>query len=105
MLLSMMKLILQKEIFRKSLRDVYTGEKLAITPLAFITRALVKALQTYPNFNCSIDTETNKVTYKKYFHIGFAVDTPHGLMVPKINQKMSIKKIQILRRVSKLSEI
>ena len=97
--------ITEMEIFRKSLRDVYTGEKLAITPLAFITRALVKALQTYPNFNCSIDTETNKVTYKKYFHIGFAVDTPHGLMVPKIRnvEKMSIKKISNeLRRVSKL---
>tara|TARA_B100000963_G_scaffold355716_1_gene374478 strand:+ start:8193 stop:9440 length:1248 start_codon:yes stop_codon:yes gene_type:complete len=97
--------ITEMEIFRKSLRDVYTGEKLPITPLAFITRAVVKALQAYPNFNCSIDSETNKVTYKKYFHIGFAVDTPHGLMVPKLRnvENMTIKKISSeLRRVSKL---
>ena len=97
--------ITEMEIFRKSLRDVFTGEKIAITPLAFITRALVNALKTYPNFNSSIDTESNKITYKKYFHIGFAVDTPHGLMVPKVRnvETMGIKKISDeLRKVSKL---
>ena len=97
--------ITEMEIFRKSLRDVFTGEKIAITPLAFITRAVVNALKTYPNFNSSIDTESNKITYKKYFHIGFAVDTPHGLMVPKIRnvETMGIKKISDeLRKVSKL---
>ena len=89
--------ITEMEIFRKSLRDVFTGEKIAITPLAFITRAVVNALKTYPNFNSSIDTESNKITYKKYFHIGFAVDTPHGLMVPKIRnvETMGIKKFQM----------
>ena len=93
------------ELFRKSLRDIFTGEKIAVTPLAFITRAVVNALKTYPNFNCSIDTVKNKITYKKYFHIGFAVDTPHGLMVPKIRnvESMGIKKISDeLRKVSKL---
>ena len=97
--------ITEMEIFRKSLRDVFTGEKIAVTPLAFITRAVVNALKTYPNFNSSIDTESNKITYKKYFHIGFAVDTPHGLMVPKIRnvETMGIKKISDeLRKVSKL---
>ena len=97
--------ITEMEIFRKSLRDVFTGEKIAITPLAFITRAVENALKTYPNFNSSIDTESNKITYKKYFHIGFAVDTPHGLMVPKIRnvETMGIKKISDeLRKVSKL---
>ena len=47
-------------------------------------RALARALKDYPNFNSSLDMENNKVIYKKYFHIGIAVDTPHGLMVPKI---------------------
>ena len=97
--------ITEMEIFRKSLRDVFTGEKIAVTPLAFITRAVVNALKTYPNFNSSINTESNKITYKKYFHIGFAVDTPHGLMVPKIRnvETMGIKKISDeLRKVSKL---
>jgi pyruvate dehydrogenase E2 component (dihydrolipoamide acetyltransferase) len=70
--------------FRKTLRDLYTGEKISITPLTFIIRAVVKALKDYPNFNASLDLENGKVIYKKYFHVGIAVDTPHGLMVPKI---------------------
>jgi len=76
--------ITEMEKFRKSLRDLYTGEKLSITPLAFIIRAVVKALKDYPNFNSSLDLKKEKLIYKKYFHIGIAVDTPHGLMVPKI---------------------
>ena len=71
------------EDFRSSLRDFYTGEKISVTPLAFIMKAIVNALKTYPNFNSSLDSENNKVIYKKYFHIGIAVDTPHGLMVLK----------------------
>ena len=76
--------ITEIEEFRKSLKDSYTGEKIKITPLTFIMRALVKALKDFPSFNSSLDTESNKVIYKKYFHIGIAVDTSHGLMVPKI---------------------
>ena len=72
------------ESFRKSLTDNYSGEKIKVTLLSFIMIALVKALKDYPNFNSSLDMESNKVIYKKYFHIGFAVDTVHGLMVPKI---------------------
>ena len=56
-----------------------------ITPLAFIIKALVASLKKFPIFNSSIDDIDNgKITMKKYFHIGIAVDTPHGLMVPKI---------------------
>ncbi len=76
--------VTELEDFRKSLKDSYTGEKIKITPLVFIILALTKALKDYPNFNSSLDTENNKVIYKKYFHVGIAVDTPHGLMVPKI---------------------
>ena len=76
--------ITEMEEFRRSLKDTYTGEKIKITLLAFIMRALARALKDYPNFNSSLDMENNKVIYKKYFHIGIAVDTPHGLMVPKI---------------------
>ena len=97
--------ITEMEDFRSSLRDFYTGEKISVTPLAFIMKAIVNALKTYPNFNASLDSENNKVIYKKYFHIGIAVDTPHGLMVPKIRDvdKMNLKKIgEELKRVSKL---
>ena len=97
--------ITEMEQFRSSLKDLYTGQKISITPLSFIMRAMVNSLKTYPNFNASIDPENGKVTYKKYFHIGVAVDTPHGLMVPKIRNvdQLDIKEInQKLRTVSKL---
>jgi pyruvate dehydrogenase E2 component (dihydrolipoamide acetyltransferase) len=97
--------ITEMEQFRSSLYDYYTGEKIKVTPLAFVTKALVSALKEFPNFNASIDIDSNKITYKKYFHIGFAVDTPHGLMVPKIRNvdQMSIQKIgDELRNTSKL---
>ena len=97
--------ITEMEQFRSSLYDYYTGEKIKVTPLAFIAKALVSALQEFPNFNASIDMDSNKITYKKYYHIGFAVDTPHGLMVPKLRnvEQMSIKEIgENLKKISDL---
>ena len=77
--------ITEMDEFRSSLTDMYTGEKKKITPLAFIVKALASSLKKFPSFNSSIDDlENGKITMKKYFHIGIAVDTPHGLMVPKI---------------------
>jgi pyruvate dehydrogenase E2 component (dihydrolipoamide acetyltransferase) len=66
---------------------------------------MVNALKVFPNFNTSLDPENGKVIYKNYFHIGVAVDTPHGLMVPKIRDvdRLGIKEIsQQLRAVNKL---
>ncbi len=97
--------ITEMEQFRSSLYDYYTGEKIKVTPLAFITKALVSALKEFPNFNSSIDSSSSKIIYKKYFHIGFAVDTPHGLMVPKIRDvdQMGIKEIgENLKKTSDL---
>ena len=77
--------ITELEEFRSSLTDIYTGEKKKITPLAFIVKALTASLKKFPNFNSSIDDiDGGKMTVKKYYHIGIAVDTPHGLMVPKL---------------------
>ena len=98
--------ITEMEKFRKSLRDLYSGEKISVTPLAFIIRAVVKALKDFPNFNASLDLKNEKIIYKKYFHIGIAVDTPHGLMVPKIRNadKKDITALgKELKKVSKLS--
>jgi len=97
--------VTEMEQFRSSLYDYYSGELIKVTPLAFIAKALVSALKEFPNFNASIDSNQNKIIYKKYFHIGFAVDTPHGLMVPKIRNvdQMSIKEIgEALKKTSKL---
>ncbi len=96
--------ITEMEDFRSSLKDNYTKEKIKITPLAFIIKALVISLKKFPSFNSSIDDiENGKITFKKYFHIGIAVDTQHGLMVPKIrdaNQKDIKELSKDLKKVS-----
>ena len=97
--------ITEMEKFRKSLRDLYTGEKISITPLAFIMKAVVKALKDYPNFNSSLDEKKEKIIYKKYFHIGIAVDTPHGLMVPKIRDVDKKDITQLGKELKKVSEL
>ena len=95
--------VTEMEEFRNSLIDHYTSEKLKITPLAFIMKALVAALKKFPSFNSSIeDMRNGKITLKKYFHIGIAVDTPHGLMVPKIRH---VDKKNIQNLSSELREI
>ena len=98
--------ITEMENFRSSLTDIYTGEKIKITPLAFIIKALVASLKKYPSFNSSIDEiENGKMTLKKYYHIGIAVDTPNGLMVPKIRNANN-KKISLLsKELKEVSEL
>ena len=98
--------ITEMENFRNSLTDIYTGEKIKITPLAFIVKALVASLKKFPSFNSSIDEiETGKMTMKKYYHIGIAVDTPNGLMVPKIRNANNKKISHISRELREVSEL
>ena len=88
--------ISEMEEFRNSLTDIFTGERKKITPLAFIIKALVSTLKKFPTFNSSIeDIEKGKMTVKKYYHIGIAVDTPHGLMVPKL-RNVNNKNINLI---------
>ena len=97
--------ITELEEFRTSLTDIYTGEKKKITPLAFIVKALTASLKKFPNFNSSIDEiDKGKMTLKKYYHIGIAVDTKHGLMVPKLRNADN-KNISIIgSELKKLSD-
>ena len=97
--------ITELEEFRTTLTDIYTGEKKKITPLAFIIKALTASLKKFPNFNSSIDDiEEGKMTVKKYFHIGIAVDTPHGLMVPKLRNADNKNINLISSELKKLSD-
>jgi len=97
--------ITELEDFRTSLTDIYTGEKKKITPLAFIVKALAASLKKFPNFNSSIDEiEEGKMTIKKYYHIGIAVDTPHGLMVPKLRNADNKNISLIGKELKKLSD-
>ncbi len=98
--------ITEMESFRTSLKDIYTGEKIKITPLAFIIKALVASLKKFPSFNSSIDEiDSGKMTLKKYYHIGIAVDTPNGLMVPKIRDANNKKISLISKELKEVSEL
>ena len=97
--------ITEMDEFRNSLKDIYTGQKKKITPLAFIVKALSTTLKKYPNFNSSIDEiDSGKMTLKKYCHIGIAVDTPNGLMVPKLRHANNKNISLIAKELKKLSE-
>jgi len=97
--------ITELEEFRTSLTDIYSGEKKKITPLAFIVKALTTSLKKFPNFNSSIDEiEEGKMTVKKYYHIGIAVDTPNGLMVPKLRNADNKNISFIANELKKLSD-
>ena len=97
--------VTELENFRKNLKDGYTGEQKKITPLAFIIKALVKSMMKYPMFNSSImDEENYQIILKKYFHIGIAVDTPHGLMVPKIRDADRFTISDLSQKLKEVSE-
>lgn len=70
------------EALRKQLNKEYEKQGARVTILAFLFKAVVKALQKFPEFNSSL--EGDKLILKKYYHIGFAADTPNGLVVPVI---------------------
>ncbi|MGH8500479.1 MAG: 2-oxo acid dehydrogenase subunit E2, partial [Methylococcales bacterium] len=72
--------ITEMDLFRKKLAEEHKDVK--VTPLVFMMKAVVAALKKYPNFNASL--EGDNLILKKYFHIGIAVDTPDGLVVPVI---------------------
>jgi len=74
--------ITDMEAFRKQLGA--ENKEVKVTPLVFLIKAVVAALKQYPQFNASLDAGGEKLILKKYFHIGIAVDTPEGLVVPVI---------------------
>ena len=72
------------EDFRKSLARDAEARGIKLTPLAFIVKACVAALKEFPQFNSSLDATGENYILKRYYHIGIAVDTPAGLLVPVI---------------------
>jgi len=85
------------EAFRKTLNAEYAKRKkdIKLSPLAFIVKAVVNALQTYPQFNSSLEPGGENLILKKYYNIGIAVETPNGLVVPVIKDadKLSVAEI------------
>ena len=76
--------ITEMEAFRKGQKAAGEKRGVKMTPLPFLLKACAAALAELPQFNVSLDMERKEVVRKKYIHIGIAVDTPHGLMVPVI---------------------
>jgi pyruvate dehydrogenase E2 component (dihydrolipoamide acetyltransferase) len=96
--------ITELEDVRSKLKQKAAKEGIKLTPLAFIVRAVVKALQEFPTFNASLDPGGADLVLKKYMHIGFAADTPNGLVVPVIHNADRCDIYEIARKLSELSE-
>ncbi len=92
------------EIARVALKAKASQEGVRLTPLAFIIKACVLALKKFPRFNASLDAAGENLIYKKYFHIGFAADTPEGLVVPVIRDADRKNLFEIARTLAELSE-
>ncbi len=76
--------VTELEQLRASLKDRASARGIKLTPLAFIARACAKVIGQFPNFNSSLDASGQNLVFKKYLHLGFAADTPNGLVVPVI---------------------
>jgi len=95
--------ITEMEAFRKQLNEEYAKQGIKITPLAFLLRAVVEALQQFPDFNASLDASGENLILKKYFHIGVAVDTPDGLVVPVLRDVGCKGIVQLARELAEIS--
>jgi pyruvate dehydrogenase E2 component (dihydrolipoamide acetyltransferase) len=96
--------ITELEQLRASLKDRAQAAGVKLTPLAFIMRACVKALQEFPRFNASLDAGGANLIVRKYVHIGFAADTPNGLVVPVVHEADHKDVYELARHLGQLSE-
>ncbi|MCW5630327.1 MAG: 2-oxo acid dehydrogenase subunit E2, partial [Rhodoferax sp.] len=90
------------EAFRVSTNKENEKSGVKVTMLAFLIKACVAALRKFPEFNASIDGE--QLVYKQYYHIGFAADTPNGLMVPVIKDADKKGIMQISQEMGELAK-
>lgn len=95
--------ITELEAFRKSLAKDAEKSGVKVTPLALIMKATVAALKQFPEFNSSLTPEGDALFIKQYFHIGVAVDTPGGLVVPVIRDVDKKGILQIAEELGKVS--
>ncbi len=91
------------EDFRKSMQEDAAKKGIKLTLLAFLMKAVVNALRTYPKFNASLDPKGEALILKQYTHIGFACDTPDGLVVPVIRNVDQKDVMAIARDLADLS--
>ncbi len=89
---------------RANLKGQAAERGLKLTPLAFVIRACVLGLQQFPQFCASLDSDAGELVYKKYVNIGFAADTPNGLVVPVVRDADRKDVFEIARDLAELSE-
>ena len=95
--------VTELEPFRQSLRAEGEVRNLRITVLAFILKALVAGMREFPSFNASLSPDGESLILKKYFHIGMAVDTPNGLVVPVIRDVDGLRIFELAEQMQVLS--
>ncbi len=91
------------EAFRVQMNKENEKSGTKVTMLAFLIKACVSALKQFPEFNASLDSDGG-IVYKRYFHIGFAADTPNGLMVPVIRDADQKGILQISQEMGELAK-
>jgi pyruvate dehydrogenase E2 component (dihydrolipoamide acetyltransferase) len=96
--------ITEMEATRAKLKDQATARGIKLTPLAFVMRACAQALQAFPHFGASLDAAAGELVFKKYIHLGFAADTPGGLVVPVVRDADRKDVFELARELGTLSE-
>jgi pyruvate dehydrogenase E2 component (dihydrolipoamide acetyltransferase) len=96
--------ITELEAFRKSQADEATKNGIKVTMLGFLMKAAVVALKQYPDFNASLSADGEGLVLKQYYHIGIAVDTPNGLVVPVIRDVDKRGLLEIAKELGAVSE-
>jgi pyruvate dehydrogenase E2 component (dihydrolipoamide acetyltransferase) len=96
--------ITELEKFRQDNKDDIDNQGGALTLTVFAIKAAVAALKAYPRFNASLDIEAGEIISKKYFHIGVAVDTDRGLLVPVVRDADCKSMVELAREVTELAE-
>ena len=92
------------EAFRGELKPEAQAKGVKLTPLAFIVKAVTATLRMFPTFNASIDPELRHLIVKKYYHIGLAVDTPEGLIVPVLRDADQKSVFDLAKDIEALSQ-
>ncbi|MEX0916065.1 MAG: 2-oxo acid dehydrogenase subunit E2, partial [Wenzhouxiangellaceae bacterium] len=95
--------ITEMEAFRKAAKPEAEEAGTKMTPLVFLLKAVVAGLKKFPKFNTSLSQDGESLVYKKYFHVGVAVDTPNGLMVPVIRDVDSKSLLELAADLTELS--
>ena len=96
--------ITELEYFRKSLKDEAAKQGVKVTPLVFLLKACAVAIRKHPNFNSSLTADKENLVLKKYLHIGVAVDTPDGLVVPVIRDVEQKGLLELAKELGEVSK-